>query len=65
MSEENLEILRRLVDGINGDAIPRELVATDFNLTNATTAVTDATYHGYEGGLQWRRDALAAAGIGK
>jgi ketosteroid isomerase-like protein len=56
MSEENLEILRRLVDGINADAIPPELVAPDFKLTNATTAVTDATYHGYEGGLQWRRD---------
>jgi ketosteroid isomerase-like protein len=53
---ENLEIVHRLVDGVNADAIPCELIAPDFKLTNATTAVTDATYFGYEGGLRWRRD---------
>jgi ketosteroid isomerase-like protein len=56
MSGENVEVLRRLVDGINADAIPPDLIADGFELRNATTAVTDATYFGYEGGLQWRRD---------
>jgi ketosteroid isomerase-like protein len=56
MSQENVEIVRRLVDAINADAIPRELFAPDFELRNATTAITDATYLGYEGGLKWRRD---------
>ena len=55
MSHENVE-LSRLVDAVNAGWIPRELIAPDFELTNATTAVTDATYFGYEGGLQWRRD---------
>ena len=56
MSEANVEIVRRLVDGVNDGVIPRELIAPDFELRNVTTAVTDATYLGYEGGLQWRRD---------
>ena len=56
MSHENVELMGRLVDAVNAGSIPRELIAPDFELTNATTAVTDATYFGYEGGLQWRRD---------
>ena len=55
-ADENLELVRRLVDGINTNDIPRDLVTDDFELSNATTAVTDATYHGYEGGLRWRAD---------
>jgi ketosteroid isomerase-like protein len=56
MSQENVEIVRRLVDAINAGAIPRDLFASDFEIRNAVTAVTDATYVGYEGGLRWRRD---------
>jgi ketosteroid isomerase-like protein len=56
MSEQNVEIMRRLVDAINADAIPPELIAPDFELKNTITAVTDATYFGYEGALKWRRD---------
>jgi ketosteroid isomerase-like protein len=55
-ADENLELVRRLADGINADELPRDLVTDDFELTNATTAVTDATYHGYDGGLKWRAD---------
>ena len=54
--ENNLKIARRLVDAINADAIPRDLFTPDFEIQNAVTAVTDATYIGYEGTLQWRRD---------
>ena len=56
MSRENLEIVRRLVDAINADAIPRDLFTRDFEIRNAVTAVTDATYIGHDGALQWRRD---------
>jgi ketosteroid isomerase-like protein len=56
MPGKNVELLHRLVDAINADAIPPELIAPDFEMSNATTAVTDATYFGYEGGLKWRRD---------
>jgi ketosteroid isomerase-like protein len=56
MSEENVELLNRLVDAVNADAVPRDLLTQDFEVKNATTAVTDATYHGYEGALKWRSD---------
>jgi ketosteroid isomerase-like protein len=56
MSQENVELVGRLASGINAGPIPRELIADDFELKNATTAVTDATYRGYEGGLKWRSD---------
>jgi ketosteroid isomerase-like protein len=56
MSEQNVSAVRRLADAINEGPIPRDLIAPDFELKNATTAVTDATYHGYEGGLKWRED---------
>jgi ketosteroid isomerase-like protein len=58
MSQENVEVVRRLVDAINADAIPRDLFTPDFEVRNAVTAVTDATYVGYEGSLRWRRDLL-------
>jgi hypothetical protein len=52
MSEEdNVRVVRRLVDAINTNDLPRELMTEDVELKNATTAVTDATYLGYEGGL--------------
>jgi ketosteroid isomerase-like protein len=56
MSDENLELLRRVVDAINADEILAELIAPDFEMKNATTAVTDATYHGHEGARKWRRE---------
>ena len=56
MSDDKVETVRRLNDAINSGTVPRELLTEDFELRNATTAVTDATYFGYEGGLQWRRD---------
>ena len=56
MSEENTELLHRLVDAINADDVPRDLLTEDFELKNATTAVTDATYHGYDGALKWRSE---------
>jgi ketosteroid isomerase-like protein len=56
VSEENIELVRRLAEAINTGDLPRDMVTEDFELKNATTAVTDATYHGYEGGLKWRQD---------
>ena len=56
MSQENIQVVRRLIDAINENDLPRELIGDDVELKNATTAVTDATYTGYEGALKWRRD---------
>ena len=54
--EENVQVVRRLVEAINGSDLPHDLLTDDVELKNATTAVTDATYVGYEGALKWRRD---------
>ena len=54
MSEENVAIARRLVEAVNQDALPRDLLTPECEIKNATTAVTEATYHGYEGALKWR-----------
>jgi ketosteroid isomerase-like protein len=51
-----VEIVERVVEAINTGDLPRELVGPGFELRNATTAVTDATYHGYEGVLKWRAE---------
>jgi ketosteroid isomerase-like protein len=56
VSDEHVEIVRRLAESINTGDVPPEILTDDFELKNATTAVTDATYHGYEGALQWRQD---------
>jgi ketosteroid isomerase-like protein len=56
MSRDNVEIVERVVEAVNTGELPRELVGPDFELTNATTAVTDATYVGYEGALKWRAE---------
>ena len=56
MSEANLELVRRLAEAVNSGEVPQDILTEDFELTNATTAVTDATYHGYEGALKWRQD---------
>ena len=56
MPDENVELVHRLAEAVNTGDVPREILTDDFELKNATTAVTDATYHGYEGALEWRRD---------
>jgi ketosteroid isomerase-like protein len=54
--EDNVASVHRLVQAINENDLPRDLLTEDVELKNATTAVTDATYIGYEGGLKWRQD---------
>ena len=56
MSAENVELVHRLAEAVNSGDLPRDVLTEDFELKNATTAVTDATYHGYEGALKWRQD---------
>jgi ketosteroid isomerase-like protein len=58
MSPDREDLLRRLVEIVNTGADPRDLVTEDFELRNATTAVTDATYLGPGGALKWRDDMV-------
>jgi ketosteroid isomerase-like protein len=59
MSQENVEIFRRIIEAANvadPEAILGPLLASSFRIENAPTAVTDNTYHGVQGTVAWRND---------
>ncbi len=61
MSQENVEIFRRIVDAANLptdeiEGVLTPLLVPGLRMDNATTAVTDRTYYGIEGCLEWRAD---------
>jgi ketosteroid isomerase-like protein len=56
MSRENLELVNRYVVALNEREVPDDLLAPGFVMVNASTAVTDGTYHGASGVIQWTRD---------
>jgi ketosteroid isomerase-like protein len=60
MSQENMEVARRLEEAINARSIPSDLLTADFVMVNATTAVTDKTYYGVSGAQEWLEDFLEA-----
>jgi hypothetical protein len=61
VSKQNVEVFRRIIDAAN---LPTEeiegvlapLLVPGLRMDNATTAVTDKTYYGLEGCLEWRAD---------
>jgi len=60
MSEENVELVRRLTDAINARVVPAELLASDIRLDNVTTAVTNEVYAGLDGARKWMDDLYGA-----
>ena len=59
MSQEAVELFRRLMETVNvpePEAVIAPLVAPNFRIENTATAVTDKTYHGVAGCLEWRND---------
>ena len=64
MAEEHLELLERLAQAVNDADIPEDLVTPDVVVENAVTAVTDKTYRGREGAMQWRNDFFEVLGEG-
>jgi ketosteroid isomerase-like protein len=59
MSQENINLLYRLADALNGREVP-EFIAPDYRLENVITAVTDKTYIGPDGWREWMRELLGA-----
>jgi len=53
---DHRQTIERLFATVNAGTDPGDLITDDCRLTNATTAVTDATYVGREGALKWRSD---------
>ncbi len=63
MSQENVEIYRRVVEAFNtSDGVPEALLAPDFRIENIVTAVTDKTYYGVSGCVEWLNDLADAYG---
>jgi ketosteroid isomerase-like protein len=60
MSQENVDLAYRFGAALNARQIPEGLLAADFVMENVATAVTDRTYHGAAGVLEWARDMFEA-----
>jgi ketosteroid isomerase-like protein len=58
MSQEKVEVLRRLAEALNAGEVP-DFVAANFRAENVNTAVTDKTYIGPDGLRQWRKDMFS------
>jgi len=60
VSQENLELYERTVAAVNArdlsDELAAEIIAPDYRIENAATAVTDKTYYGAAGVREWVRD---------
>jgi ketosteroid isomerase-like protein len=59
VSQENVELVRRMLAATDTDDVAKHLaplLAPDYRIENIVTAVTDKTYHGVPGCLEWMRD---------
>jgi hypothetical protein len=58
MSQENIDLVYRYGDALNARAVPDGLLAPDFVMVNAVTAVTDGSFSGAQGVVDWAHDIL-------
>jgi ketosteroid isomerase-like protein len=68
VSEENVELFRRMIETSNvahGDpSLLEPLLAADYRIENIVTAVTDKTYYGASGSVEWFSDMSEAFATG-
>jgi ketosteroid isomerase-like protein len=60
VSEENVELAYRLGAAVNAREVPDGLLTPDFVMANAETAVTEKTYTGGRGVIEWIEDIFEA-----
>ena len=60
MSRENVALAYRYGEALNAREVPDGLLAPDFVMVNAETAVTDKSYEGASGVIEWTRDIFEA-----
>jgi hypothetical protein len=60
MSQENVDLAYRYGVALNSREVPEDLLVPGFVMVNASTAVTDGTYHGAPGVIKWTRDIFEA-----
>lgn len=64
MSRANVELAHRYEAALNARKVPDGLLASDFVMVNAETAVTDKSYHGAAGVIEWTKDIFEAFASG-
>lgn len=60
MTQDNVELVRRLTEAINARVVPEELLDPAIELENVTTAVTNEVYTGFAGARKWMDDLYDA-----
>jgi ketosteroid isomerase-like protein len=60
MSKESVDLAYTYGAALNRREVPEGLLAPGFFMVNASTAVTDKTYHGGPGVLEWATDMFEA-----
>ena len=60
MSQENVDLAYRYGTALNTREVPEGLLAPGFVMVNASTAVTDKTYYGASGVVEWTSDMFEA-----
>jgi hypothetical protein len=63
MSQANVELFRQAMENVNAprpDEALASLLAADFRIDNIVTAVTDKTYYGAAGCLEWLNEMTEA-----
>jgi ketosteroid isomerase-like protein len=60
MSQANVDLAYRYGAALNDREVPEGLLAQGFTMVNAETAVTDKTYEGASGVLEWINDIFDA-----
>jgi ketosteroid isomerase-like protein len=60
MTQDNVELVRRLTEAINARVVPEELLDSAIQLENVTTAVTNEVYTGFAGARKWMDDLYDA-----
>jgi ketosteroid isomerase-like protein len=60
VSRENVELAYRYGAALNARQVPDGLLTPDFVMVNAETAVTDKTYVGVSGVIEWTEDIFDA-----
>ena len=64
MSRQNVELVRRMFAALSDGVVPLDVIAPDYVIQNIETAVTDKTYRGAQGALEWVQDLYEGIGDG-
>ncbi len=55
-TDDKLRILNAIVEAVNAREVAEALLTDDFEIVNASNAVTDKTYRGASGAREWQHD---------